>query len=534
MVRILILIPSYLLAICLASCSGGGGGGGSTPAPRYSISGVVTSGGSALDGTTMALTGTGSASSNTDRNGTYQFTGLSAGSYVITPSKSGYTFSPANRTVSLSNGDITGQDFTATLVTWARAYGGVNKDVAHSIQQTSDGGFIVAGETSSFGVVNSDVWILKLDVNGSILWQKSYGGTSYDIGRSVQQTTDGGYIVAGETSSFGPDTDVWILRLDGNGGIQWQNRYGGSGDDIAYSIQRTSDGGYIVAGETTSFGALGVDAFILKLDTNGGVVWLRTYGGAIDDRARSIQQTPDGFIVAGETNSFSAGDLDIWVLKLDANGGVIWQKTFGGTKNDAAYSVQQTSDGGYIIGGKATPPGSILYDVLLLRLDARGNVVWEKIYGGGNNDVAFSAQQTYDGGYIVAGQSSSFGNFFGDMWVLKIKSNGDIDWQKTYGGSGSNSANFILQNSDGGYIVAGETSYFGAGNADVWVLKLDGNGNIGGGCSIPSTSTATATSASLSEGTPSVTGNGTTVVLNFTSISPVDSVAGSTPQCSFP
>jgi uncharacterized delta-60 repeat protein len=401
--------------------------------------------------------------------------------------------------------------------------------MAHSLQQTSDGGFIVAGETYSFGAVNSDEWVFKLDANGSIQWQKAYGGIGYDMARSIQQTSDGGYIVAGETSSFGGNTEVWILKLDGNGTIQWQNRYGGSEDDAAHSIQQTSDGGYIVAGETTSFGAGGADAFVFKLKSNGSMDWQKSYGGTNDDRARSIQQTSDGgFIVAGETNSFAAGGSDIWVWKLDATGAVVWQKTYGRVNDDAAYSVQQTSDGGYILAGGTTPAGSSLNDVFLLKLDASGGVVWQKTYGGVNDDAAYSVQQASDGGYIIAGKTSSFGNLFGDIWILKVNANGEIDWQKAYGGNGSNSANFIRQISDGRYIVAGETSYFAAGDADVCVLELESNGEIGSGSGLILASNATTTPAGFTEGNSSAADIVTTAAANPTSISPRDSGATTT------
>jgi uncharacterized delta-60 repeat protein len=481
----------------------------------------------------MALTGAASRTINTDSNGTYQFTELANGSYVVTPSKTGYVFTPPSGSITVSNANITGQDFTATLATWAKAYGGVNHDVAHCIQQASDGGFIVAGETSSFGVVNPDVWVLKLDVNGSIQWQKIYGGIGFDIGRSIQQTADGGYIVAGETSSFGTDTDVWILKLNADGTIRWQNRYGGNGVNVAYSVQQTSEGGYIVAGETTPAGAAAADAFVLKLKSDGSTDWQKSYGGAGDDRAWSIRQASDGgFIVAGETNSYGAGGFDIWVWKLDASGSVAWQKTFGGNKDDTAYSVRQTSDGGYIIAGGATPAGSIFNDVFLLKLDASGSMVWGKTYGGANNDVAFSVQQTSDGGYIIAGKNSP-NPITSNMWVLKLDSNGGVVWEKTYGGQGSNSANFVFQNSDGGYSVTGETS-FGAGDADAWALKLDENGNIGSGCSIVGSPNAAGVTAGFIMGTSPVIVTPTNALATATSASPLDSAATTTTQCSFP
>jgi hypothetical protein len=253
--------------------------------------------------------------------------------------------------------------------------------------------------------------------------------------------------------------------------------------------------------------------------------------------ARSIQQTSDGgFIVSGETGSFGGGDVDIWVWKLDGNGGVVWQKTFGDANDDVAYAVQQTSDGGYIVAGGSTPAGWTMNDVFLLKLGASGGVMWQKRYGGVNDDddVAYAVQQTSDDGYIVAGKSSSFGNFFGDMWVLKVKSNGDIDWQKTYGGSDSNSANFIRQISDGGYVVAGETLSFGAGDGDVWVLKLDGNGNIGSGCAVLAASNGTVTTSAMTAANSSANVTTATATANSTSVSPHDSGATTTSQCSSP
>jgi uncharacterized delta-60 repeat protein len=419
---------------------------------------------------------------------------------------------------------------SAPATGWAKAYGGVNRDIAHSIQQTADGGFIFAGETYSFGAGNADEWVVKLDADGTIQWQRAYGEVGYDMAHSIQQTSDGGYIVAGESSSFGGGTQVWILKLEANGGITWQNLYGGSGDDVAYAIQQTSDDGYIVAGETTSFGAVGVDALVFKLKSDGTIDWWNSYGGANDDRARSIQKTSDGgFIVAGETSSFGAGDLDVWVLKLDASGTVQWEKRYGGANDEAAYSVQQTSDGGYIIAGGATPVGAFFNDVFLLKLDADGNGVWQNTYGGANDDVAYSVQQTSDGGYIVAGRTSSFGNIFGDIWIIKVKSTGSIDWQKTYGGNDSNSANAIRQTSDGRYVVAGETAYFGVGSADVCVGKLDSTGEFANASALVHTSTATAATAAFTVGTSlAAVTPATTVAPDPTFISPLDSWATTT------
>jgi len=346
---------------------------------------------------------------------------------------------------------------------WANTYGGSNDDWAYSIQQTSDGGYIVAGETRSFGAGSGDFWVLKLDGSGNVQWQKTYGGTGYDYARSIQQTTDGGYIVAGVTYSYsGGYQDVWVLKLDQDGNVIWQKTYGGGYTDIAFSIRQTSYGGYILVGYTTSAGA---------------------------------------------------GKTDIWVLRIDQNGNVLWQKTYGGSDNDFNFitnSIQQTSDGGYIVTGRTYSFGAGNSDVWILKLDGSGNVQWQKTYGGSNDDWAYSIQQTSDDGYIVAGGTVSFGAGNGDFWVLKLDSNGNVLWQKTYGGTDRDSALAIQQTSDGGYIVAGYTNSFGAGKSDVWILKLDSNGNISG-CYAEGSSIAIVTSTNASVANTSVTPTSTNV-----------------------
>jgi predicted secreted protein len=196
---------------------------------------------------------------------------------------------------------------------------------------------------------------LKLSSNGEIEWQKTYGG-SWDDVRSFQQTIDGGYIVAGWTGSFGAGgDDIWILKLSSTGDIEWQKTYGGSEYDRALSVQQTSDGGYIIAGKTDSFGAEGGDTWVLKLSSAGEIEWQKTFGGSSDDYASSIQETSDGgYIIAGKTDSFGAGGDDTWVLKLSSAGEIEWQKTYGGSSDDYASSIQETSDGGYmekVVGG---------------------------------------------------------------------------------------------------------------------------------------------------------------------------------------
>jgi hypothetical protein len=378
---------------------------------------------------------------------------------------------------------------------FAKTYGGTDYDWASSVQQTSDGGYIVAGGTYSFSAGLSDIFLLKTDANGNIQWAKTYGGTDYDWASSVQQTSDGGYIVAGHTASFG---GIFLIKTDANGNVQWAKTYGGIYDE-ASSVQQTSDGGYIVAGHTASFGGI----FLIKTDANGNVQWAKTYGGTYWDYAYSIQQTSDGgYIVAGYTSSFGAGDWDIFLVKTDASGNIQWAKTYGGTDEDRAYSVQQTSDGGYIVAVWTYSFGAGVYDAFLVKTDASGNIQWAKTYGGTNDDFAYSVQQTSDGGYILAGYTNSFGAGADDFFLIKTDTNGNVIWAKTYGGTGWDEASSVQQTSDGGYIVAGYTGSFGVGWGDIFLIKTDANGNIGS-CSIVQNVSLTVTTPSLTVATPS-------------------------------
>jgi uncharacterized protein YuzE len=339
---------------------------------------------------------------------------------------------------------------SALASTWAKSYGGSASDEAYSIQQTSDGGFIVAGISYSFGAGGWDIWVLKLDANGNVVWQKTYGGFDYDYAWSIQETSDGGFIVAGGTYSFDAGgIKCWILKLDANGNVTWSKTFYSG---IFRSIQEMSDGGFIVAGVNWSTAE---PFWVLKLDAKGNVAWQKGYKGPqMFDSAESIQQTSDGgFIVGGETYTSVFGTYYScnWVLKLDVNGNVVWQKTYG-CSDDVTNSIRQTSDGGFIVAGNN----------LVLKLDANGNVIWQKKYDGSG---AGSIQETSDGGFIAAGNL-----------VLKLDANGNVTWSKTCGGSFGS----IQETSDGGFIVAGDTKSFGAGESDFWILKLDENGNIPG------------------------------------------------------
>jgi len=311
---------------------------------------------------------------------------------------------------------------------------------------------------------------------GDTLWTRTYGGSGTDYCYSVQQTSDGGYVVTGYTSSFGAGgNDFYLVKTDANGDTLWTRTYGGTGTDYAYSVQQTSDGGYVVAGYTDSYETYQYDFYLVKTDANGDTLWTRTYGGSGTEKAESVQQTTDGgYIVAGYTSSFGAGLVDAWLVKIDANGDFLWAQSYGGANWDYVYSVQQTSDGGYILAGYEDSFGAGSKDVWSIKTDANGDTLWTRTYGGSGDDRSYSSQQTTDGGYAIGGCTNSFGAGGFDVWLIKTDANDDTLWTRTYGGSASDRAECVQQTTDGGYIVSGATSSFGAGGNDFWLLRMAG------------------------------------------------------------
>jgi hypothetical protein len=363
---------------------------------------------------------------------------------------------------------------------WTKTFGGADSDWARSVQQTNDGGYIVAGVTDSYGAGGTDAWLIKADADGIKEWDQTFGGTGWDRANSVQQTSDGGYIVAGFTYSYGAGgRDAWLIKTDSLGNKQWDKTFGGIGWDDASSVQQTTDGGYIVAGETGSYGAGSGDVLLIKTDPAGNMQWYKTLGGSDYDAGRCVQQTGDGgYIIVGNTLSFGAGSTDVWLIKTDANGVKEWDETFGGSSTEHGKSVQQTADGGYIIGAYSEA-SDILGDAWLIKTDANGNKEWDETFGGPGYDADefLDARQTTDGGYIIAAETSSYGAGSCDAWLIKTDGFGIQTWEKTFGGPDCDYAYSVQQTNDGGYILVGGTASYGAGSHDVWLIKTDENGN---------------------------------------------------------
>ncbi|MFB3765515.1 MAG: GH25 family lysozyme [Methanotrichaceae archaeon] len=337
---------------------------------------------------------------------------------------------------------------------WNKTFGGQNEDYSVSVQQTSDGGYILIGRTGSFGAGYDDAWLLKIDSQGNELWNKTFGGSGYDYGQSVQQTSDGGYILIGRTGSFGADFyDIWLIKTDSKGNELWNKTFGGSGDEWGNSVKQTIDGGYIIIGNTK------YSALLIKTDSSGNIIWEKTLGSLGVAEGYSAQQTADGdYILAG-----AASNLDIRLLKVDSQGNEAWNRTFAGSAHTIGHLVQQTSDGGYIIIGDTDD------SAWLIKIDILGNMQWDRTFG---LNYGQSVQQTSDGGYIIAGYTKSFSAGSYDAWLLKTDSEGNEIWNRTFGGASWDGVHSVQQTSDGGYILAGSTESFGAGKNDVWLIKV--------------------------------------------------------------
>ncbi len=468
---------------------------------------------------------------------------------------------------------------------WQQTYGGADSEYANSVAAVPGGGYIIAGTTRSFGSGQDDIWIVRIDNTGNLLWQKTYGGIEIDQGSRIALTSDGGFIVTGMTGSFGAGgNDAWILKLNSTGGIDWQTACGGAGTDWTVDIAENTDG-YIAAGYSSSFGSGVSDAWVLKLDLTGHVVWQKAYGGTNNDYAASIEPAFGGYLMACRTTSFGSGGTDGWLVKLDGTGGIDWQQTYGGKNNDFAAFVTPTSDGGSAVAGYtqsfsrgfidgwimklgmdgapgttcavassapgvitnstgtitttvvspvdstgtvvlptaisadsmvsglrqcgietpswvktffgagvsglgSTPTwdggnviagggGTLSGGAPVVKLDDKGNITWQKNYAANLEYSALErAAATVDGYYIVAGFNRPYANTNNpDFWVVKLDGSGNPAWQKSYGGSASDVASGVAA-IPSGYIVAGQTQSFGAGGYEVWALKLNSSGNI--------------------------------------------------------
>lgn len=389
----------------------------------------------------------------------------------------------------LSNGDK-----------WIKTYDLNRYDGASSVQQTSDGGYIIVGVTVD-SINRDDIWLIKTDAQGNKIWDKTFGGEKSDLAHKVRQTSDGGYIIIGHTYSYSVGLrDIWLIKTDKDGNKMWDKTFGDVNYDLGFDVKQTADSGYIIAGETYIPGSPSVPfegyALLIKTDEFGNLEWESTYSDIdIDGAAHSVVQTLDGsYVVLGQIATADNENVDVWLFKTNSDGELLWEKTFIEDALGAGSSVQLTNDGGYILTGitslnsnvilapyqtgKIQPYGEdIVVNIFLIKTDSNGELLWEKTYGGDYFDVGYEVQQTNDGGYIIIGFTGNEDLVGGDGLLIKTDSDGEKEWSKTYGGIISTELiGSGQQTMDGGYILAGyKQSVF---NSDIWLIKTDSNGNV--------------------------------------------------------
>lgn len=413
--------------------------------------------------------------------------------------------------------------------TWARTFGGIYDEEAYSIVETKDKNLIVAGNTNSFGSANGDIFLIKIDPAGNILWQKTYGDDSFDTVWSVNSTSDRGCIVLGMKLNA-CCTDLWILKLDEFGNIDWQKTYGGVEYEQPGSIQQTKDSGYIFDGTTGSFG-INSDIWVIRLDTQGNIVWQKAYGTSGYEAAYSVFATKkNAYIVAGMISG-SNGTQDALVFKLDSSGDVLWSKSFISLGDEALNSVDGAPGGNFIGLGQTRSIGASVVNFWAVKLNRRGKMLWQKTYGGADVNLGRSIKRTSDDGYAFVGYTDS-STTGANISFVKLDSDGHAAMQKNFGGSQVEDVFSIASTSDGGYAVAGFTRSFGIGNADLWVLKLDSSGGISDSCIYESETAIIETDSMMDTSNIPLSVTPTSVTAIDTSVIPADTSAPTDVQCS--
>ncbi len=357
---------------------------------------------------------------------------------------------------------------------WSRTFGGEDWDQCRSIIQTEDGGYALAGHTASFGAGRSDFWLVRTDEDGDSLWSRTYGGEDYDECYSMIQTNDGGFALVGVTYSFGAGSgDFWLVKTDADGDSLWSRTFGGEVFEECNSMIQTTDGGYALAGYTRSFGAGAYDMWLVKTNADGDYLWSKTFGGRRMEYCNSVIQTEDGgYALAGWTESFGAGISDFWLVKTDEDGDSLWSRTFGGGEEEWCYSIIQTADGGYALAGFTYSFGGWSDDDMwLVKTNADGDSLWSKTFGGRRMEYCNSVIQTEDGGYVLAGYNIYQVYLPDSIWLYRTDDEGNLLWSLTFGGEDSEWCNSIIQTTEGGYALAGYTTSFGAGGGDFWLVK---------------------------------------------------------------
>ena len=356
---------------------------------------------------------------------------------------------------------------------WSASYGGQLNEDGYAGCVTSDGGYAVLGSTFSYGAGDYDLYLLRLDSGGDTLWSATYGGPETDQGCDIQQTSDGGFILAGKTKSYGSgESDVYLLKVDFVGGVLWSKTFGGTGRDEGWSVRQTSDLGFVIAGKTNSRGAGADDFYLIKTDASGDSLWSKTFGGANGESAAAVRETLDGgYVVLGTTGSFGSGYSSLYAVRTDSLGDTLWTAAYGGESADFGYAVEVSPDGGFVFAGATASYGAGYSDMYVVKTDPQGTVEWDRFYGGSEDDRAYTVQVAPDGGYLLAGRTQSYGSGQYDMYAVRTDPVGFPLWSRTYGGEKSDYCRMALAHPEG-FVLVGYTYSFSAGGSDSYLVTV--------------------------------------------------------------
>lgn len=409
----------------------------------------------------------------------------------------------------LAPSEVAVEDSPAVPTSFVVAWGGTGTDVGRfSLVQADDDGYVVIGQTDSSGAGLADAFIAKYNYDGTLAWNKTWGGANNDYGYSLTKTADGGYAMTGQTYSYTAGLgDMFLAKFAANGILSWSRTLGGTTDyEYGYSLDQTSDGGYIVTGKLATWGAGNGDMYISKYTSAGALSWTKMWGGSSADVGYYVIETSDGgYAVTGQTSSFGTGG-DLFLAKYASDGTLTWNKTWGGTGVEVGRTITQTGDDEYILTGYTASYGGGGNDMVVLKFSSSGTLLWNKTWGGTGGEIGYGTVLTSDGDLIVTGQTSSYGAGNGDTFMAKYTSDGNLLWNKTWGGTGIEAIMATMITRDNGLVMAGSTASYGAGGTDMLLIKCLTDGVING-CSSPMCQdvSATETTPSVTVGTPTAT-----------------------------
>lgn len=403
-------------------------------------------------------------------------------------------------------------------IDWKKCFGGPGNERFHDIEQTADGGYIATGSLEpeyfdSIPYTSTQVWVVKIDMNSNIEWERTFGGSSYEGGNAIIPTSDGGYMVAGFTFSSDGDVsefhgvvDYWILKINSNGDLLWEKTLGGSDGEVAYDIMETSDGNFVVAGKTSSLDGdvlgfhipyyYGDDYWIVKLNPEGEILWSKCYGGYAYDIPGSIMETKEGnYVIAGYTNSIDGditinhGSYDAWVIKIQPDGDLIWQKTYGSGPEDYAFSIVEDENNDLVFAGHSRSNYTGFhggFDYWMVKLNKNGKIKWSRVFGGSRQDHGTEIAVLQNGSYVMGGWSHSLdGDVIGshkhvDYWIVGVSVDGNLLWSDALGGKSSDYMYCLAPTNDNGFIISGSSystngditdNYTNTGEA--WTVKMN-------------------------------------------------------------